>query len=384
MSTKRKRVASPAKAKAAAGTSSITKFFPSTKKKNQDEEAKPTTVAKPSSKEEKNESESQSEADDDDASDGKSDQGEADEPGTAEEEEEEKKVEKPKKPVQKRARTTATTAKSKGKERRGADEDDDDDDDEEKEDDEETEGTAPAKKKKDAGAATGGLIDYLDEGKWKELLAPEFSKPYFKGIEKFLAEEEKTYGADNILPPKHEIFSALNSTPFDQVRVVILGQDPYFRVGQAHGLAFSVRRGVKIPPSLNRMYNELLADIPGFVKPKHGYLQEWAEQGVLMFNATLTVREGKANTHEKCGWQTFTDAIIKCLNKNASGIVFLLWGGFAQKKGKIIDKSKHHVLEGAHPSPMAGAAWNGCKHFSKANALLTKAGKAPINWKISP
>jgi len=216
-------------------------------------------------------------------------------------------------------------------------------------------------------------------------LAAEFDKPYFKQIEVFLTGEHAQHGVANIYPPENEIFNTLNSTPFDEVKVVILGQDPYFRKGQAHGLAFSVRKGVAVPPSLNRIYNELLEDpeIKGFKKPKHGCLQEWANQGVLMLNATLTVREGKANAHEKCGWQTFTDAVIKCLNDNKTGVIYLLWGGFAQKKGKIVDTKKNHVLTAAHPSPMSGSAWNGNRHFSKTNKLLRDMGKDEINWQLS-
>jgi len=242
-----------------------------------------------------------------------------------------------------------------------------------------------AQKKAKVTSSDSGLLSFLNDGKWKELLAPEFEKSYFKQIETFLENEKKAHGANNIYPPDADIFNALNSTPFDSVKVVILGQDPYFRRGQAHGMAFSVRKGVTVPPSLSRMYTELEEDpeIKGFKRPKHGCLQEWAQQGVLMINATLTVREGKPNSHEKCGWQTFTDAIIKCLNAHKPGVIYLLWGGFAQKKGKIVDTKKNHVLTAAHPSPMSGNAWKGNRHFSKANRLLKETGQEEINWSLS-
>ena len=168
----------------------------------------------------------------------------------------------------------------------------------------------------------------------------------------------------------------------DAVRVVIIGQDPYFNTGEAHGLCFSVQRGIKIPPSLNRIYKVLQTTVPGFRKPTHGCLEHWAKQGVLMLNATLTVQKGVANSHAKCGWQRFTDAVIAKLNEKRSGLVYMLWGGFAQKKGKTIDRSKNCVLEGPHPSPLSGAAWNECKHFAKCNKYLIEHGQAPIDWNI--
>jgi len=289
-----------------------------------------------------------------------------------EEEEEEKEEEEEEEEEQKEeeeAEEKGHEEKGKGKEKKG----------------EEEEEEKPAPSKKARVASNSRLLAHLNEGKWKELLAPEFEKPYFKKIEEFLDQERKSHGADKIYPPEEDVFNALNTTPFEQVKVVVIGQDPYFKKGQAHGLSFSVRKGVAVPPSLNRIYNELLEDpdIKGFRKPKHGCLQEWAAQGVLLLNASLTVRDSKPNSHEKCGWQTFTDAIIKCLNDHNSGIVYLLWGGFAQKKGKGISTSKNHVLQCPHPSPMSGSAWNGNRHFSKANNLLTSMGKSAIDWQIT-
>jgi len=232
-----------------------------------------------------------------------------------------------------------------------------------------------------AAAAAGGIVDSLTEPGWKELLSEEFEKPYFKDILQFIQNEKKT---NKVFPPDHEVLNAFNYTPWDNVKVVIIGQDPYIKEGQAHGVCFSVRKGVALPPSLKKMYQELEADIPGFKAPKHGYLEEWARQGVLMLNATLTVNEGKANSHEKCGWQTFTDRVLAILNEKKEGIVFLLWGKFAIKKAQGINKKRHHILEAAHPSPLAGSKFLGCKHFSKCNHLLETMGKTPIDWNLSP
>jgi len=212
-------------------------------------------------------------------------------------------------------------------------------------------------------------------------LKEEFQADYFKAIESFVASERQQY---TVYPPDEEVFNAFNSTPLDKVRVVIIGQDPYFNEGQAHGLCFSVKKGVAIPPSLNRLYKVLQKTIPGFKIPNHGCLQEWANRGVLMLNATLTVRAGKANSHEKCGWQTFTNAAIQKLNNAKKGLIFFCWGLFAQKIGKKIDSEKHHVLEGPHPSPMSGSAWNECKHFAEANKLLKEQGLDEIDWSVSP
>jgi len=226
----------------------------------------------------------------------------------------------------------------------------------------------------------GSLLTYLTDETWKTLLANEFSQDYFKKILDYVAKERKS--GVPIYPPDEEVFAALNTTPFGNVKVVILGQDPYHGKGQGHGLSFSVKKGVKVPPSLARIYKELATDIPGFKAPKHGHLLEWAQRGVLLLNAILTVREAKPNSHKSCGWAKFTDAIIKTLNEKGDGIVFLLWGGEAHKKGKQINKSKHHVICTAHPSPMAATGFIGSKCFSKANHYLTSKGKTPIEWSL--
>ena len=218
----------------------------------------------------------------------------------------------------------------------------------------------------------------MEEG-WKQALLPEFSKPYFLKLKAFL-KEEKNQG-QLIYPPGKQIFHAFDSTPFDQVKVVIIGQDPYHGPGQAHGLCFSVLPGVKIPPSLRNIYQELKEDV-GFQIPTHGYLQNWADQGVLMLNAMLTVRASQAGSHQKKGWEQFTTAAIQALNTQKEGIVFLLWGRYAQEKGAVIDPSKHHILKAAHPSPLARTGFRGCKHFSQTNALLEQQGKIGINWQV--
>eukprot|EP00929_Paragymnodinium_shiwhaense_P095380 TRINITY_DN5648_c0_g1_i2.p1 TRINITY_DN5648_c0_g1~~TRINITY_DN5648_c0_g1_i2.p1 ORF type:complete len:345 (+),score=109.69 TRINITY_DN5648_c0_g1_i2:31-1035(+) len=234
-----------------------------------------------------------------------------------------------------------------------------------------------------SGEEVAELVASLNEGAWREALKGEFEKPYFKEIARFVAEERKNHP---VHPPAERVFEALNVTPLEEVRAVILGQDPYHEPGQAHGLCFSVLPGIKTPPSLVNMYKELQEDIPGFTAPSHGYLLDWAKQGVLMLNATLTVRQGSsnANSHAKCGWQQFTDEIIKVLNDRSEGVVFLLWGNFAQKKGKIVDRERHTVLESGHPSPLSVKKWRGCKTFSKCNAALRARGKPEIDWKFGP
>jgi len=224
------------------------------------------------------------------------------------------------------------------------------------------------------------MAQTLKDEKWRKLLAPEFNKPYYKNIEKLVL-HQRTLG--DVYPPVEEVYNAFNCCPLDKVKVVIIGQDPYFNPGQAEGLCFSVKKGVPIPPSLNRIYKVVKQNIPDFKIPKHGSLREWAERGVLMLNATLTVDKGNANSHAKFGWQDFTTEVMNILNKETTGLIYLLWGGFAQKKGKVIDKKKHIVLEAAHPSPMGGSAWNSCDHFAKVNELLKKAGKEPMDWTIS-
>jgi len=242
------------------------------------------------------------------------------------------------------------------------------------------------KEEEEENVTVGGIVGSLDPNSEWGLKLPahskdEFEKPYFKKILQFVDEQKKK---TPVFPPDHEVLNALKFTSFEQVKVVIIGQDPYFKAGQAHGLCFSVKKGVTVPPSLKTIYKELEQDVKGFKAPKHGYLEEWARQGVLMLNATLTVNEGKANSHEKCGWQTFTDRILSIVNEKKQGVVFLLWGQFAIKKAKGISKTKHHILEAAHPSPLAGGKFLGCGHFSKCNQLLKQMGKEPIYWHLSP
>ncbi|MFC7526320.1 uracil-DNA glycosylase [Parapedobacter sp. GCM10030251] len=218
------------------------------------------------------------------------------------------------------------------------------------------------------------------ESSWKAVLEPEFEKPYMHELKSFLQSEKKEH---TVFPPSNLIFNAFSHTPFDQVKVVILGQDPYHNVGQAHGLSFSVPRGVGIPPSLRNMYQELSTDIPGFQIPTHGDLTAWANRGVLLLNATLTVRAHTAGSHQGKGWEAFTDKAIAELSARRSGIVFLLWGRYAKDKAALIDYRKHHILTAAHPSPFS--AYNGffgCKHFSKANEFLTEQGLEPIDWQL--
>ncbi|PSW19001.1 uracil-DNA glycosylase [Photobacterium sanctipauli] len=214
---------------------------------------------------------------------------------------------------------------------------------------------------------------------WQDVILAEREKPYFQAIESHVAAEREA--GKSIYPPQPDVFNALTATPLDAVKVVILGQDPYHGPDQAHGLSFSVRPGVKVPPSLANMYKELANDIPGFQIPSHGYLQSWAEQGVLLLNTVLTVEQGKAHSHAKIGWETFTDKLIEVVDQQCEGVIFLLWGAHAQKKGKKIDSQKHHVLRSAHPSPLSAyRGFFGCGHFSQANVLLGQMNKSPINW----
>lgn len=213
---------------------------------------------------------------------------------------------------------------------------------------------------------------------WKNVLLNEFSSSYFTGLKKFLQEEKKKY---RIYPPGNLIFSAFNLTPFDQVKVVIIGQDPYHGEGQANGLCFSVSPGVPPPPSLKNIFKELNSDL-GIPVSTSGNLEPWAKQGVLLLNATMTVRANSPGSHQKKGWETFTDAVIKAISDKKKGIVFLLWGNFAQTKEALIDQNKHFILKAAHPSPLARGAYFGCRHFSKANKILIHAGKQPINWDL--
>lgn len=215
---------------------------------------------------------------------------------------------------------------------------------------------------------------------WYAMLKPEFKKPYFAGIKAFIL-QQKVLGK-KVYPTGKLIFNAFNLTPFSRVKVVIIGQDPYHGNGQAHGLCFSVPDGIPQPPSLVNIFKEIKTDI-GCIAPQSGNLEQWARQGVLMLNASLTVNEGEANSHAKCGWHTFTDAVIKTISEHKTGVVFLLWGKFAQNKEELIDTTKHKVLKAAHPSPLAGGAFFGCKHFSKTNAILAEQHKAPIQWCIA-
>jgi uracil-DNA glycosylase len=215
---------------------------------------------------------------------------------------------------------------------------------------------------------------------WKEHLSEEFRQPYMQGLAEFLAAEEQA--GKVLFPASQHCFNALNSTPLENVRVVILGQDPYHGPGQAHGLCFSVRRNVAIPPSLVNIFKEIQDDL-GIAPPDHGCLQPWAEQGVLLLNSVLTVVQGQAGAHQGKGWETFTDKVIETINREREGVVFLLWGSYAKKKGQHIDRTKHLVLDGPHPSPLSAyRGFFGCKHFSKANDWLQRQGKPTVNWAL--
>ncbi|WNO11731.1 uracil-DNA glycosylase [Teredinibacter sp. KSP-S5-2] len=215
---------------------------------------------------------------------------------------------------------------------------------------------------------------------WMRVIGDEFDAPYMTQLKQFLLAEKQA--GKVIYPPGKQIFNALNTTPFDQVKVVILGQDPYHGPGQAHGLCFSVLPGVPYPPSLQNIFKEIQADL-GLPMPNHGCLQAWAEQGVLLLNATLTVEQAKAGSHQGKGWEVFTDSIVNALNAHRQGVVFLLWGSYAQKKGAMIDQNKHFVLRSAHPSPLSAyRGFFGCKHFSQTNQYLVQNGQSPINWSL--
>ena len=217
------------------------------------------------------------------------------------------------------------------------------------------------------------------EESWKQALQSEFEKPYFAGLVASL-HEEKARG-EVIYPPGSQIFRAFELTPVPQVKVVILGQDPYHNPGQAMGLSFSVPDGVPAPPSLINIFKEISSDL-GVRMSGSPNLEPWARQGVLLLNSILTVRAGQAASHRSLGWETFTDAVIKYLSDNCDGIVFMLWGNFARTKAALIDPEKHLILEAAHPSPLARGAFFGCRHFSKANIFLTFKGKTPIEWQL--
>lgn len=224
-------------------------------------------------------------------------------------------------------------------------------------------------------------MDVKIEASWKEELKTEFGKPYFQQIVTFLKMEKMAN--KTIYPPGSLIFNAFEHTPWDKLKVVLLGQDPYHGAGQAHGLCFSVMDGIKPPPSLINIYKEIQSDIGIGMNAGKGNLTAWADQGVLLLNAVLTVRSNEPASHSKIGWMEFTDAVIKKISDKKNGIVFLLWGKFAQEKQMLIDATRHHVLKAAHPSPFsADKGFFGCRHFSKTNELLVKEGKTPIDWKI--
>jgi len=215
---------------------------------------------------------------------------------------------------------------------------------------------------------------------WQQHLAAELKRPYMHELGQFLQQQNRA--GKVIFPPSAQRFYALDSTPFDQVKVVILGQDPYHGLGQAHGLSFSVPVGVKTPPSLLNIYKEIQRDL-GLPIPAHGCLQAWAEQGVLLLNATLSVEQGSAGSHQKRGWEQFTDQVVRLLNEQREGLVFMLWGNYAQKKGRVIDANKHCVLKSVHPSPLSVyRGFLGCGHFSAANLFLQEQGQQPIDWSV--
>ncbi|MBS1504763.1 MAG: uracil-DNA glycosylase [Bacteroidetes bacterium] len=219
------------------------------------------------------------------------------------------------------------------------------------------------------------------EPSWLEVLQDEFGKEYMVKLREFLKQEQSA--GHRTYPKNGDIFNAFWKTPFNDLKVVIIGQDPYHGPNQAHGLSFSVQKGVAPPPSLKNIYKELATDIPGFHIPNHGDLTEWAEQGVLLLNATLTVRADSPASHQKRGWEEFTDHVIKTISDKKEGIIFILWGSFAQAKAELINQSKHFIIKSPHPSPFsADRGFFGSKPFSKTNAILIAAGKKPIDWQI--
>jgi uracil-DNA glycosylase len=218
------------------------------------------------------------------------------------------------------------------------------------------------------------------EESWREVLGPEFSNPYMSELRRFLMAEKEA--GKLIFPKGSEYFRALDLTPVEAVKVVILGQDPYHGFGQAHGLCFSVQPGTRIPPSLVNIYKELQTDL-GIPPARHGFLEHWARQGVLLLNSVLTVEEGRAAAHQGRGWERFTDAVIRAVNERCDGVVFMLWGSYAQKKAAFVDQKRHLVLKAPHPSPLsAHNGFFGSRHFSQANAFLTSRGKEPIDWHL--
>jgi uracil-DNA glycosylase len=223
------------------------------------------------------------------------------------------------------------------------------------------------------------MIDPRIHESWKERLIDEFNRPYFTALKDFLVEEKRSYA---VYPPGDKIFAAFNRTPFENVKVVILGQDPYHGKGQAHGLCFSVPPGIASPPSLINIFKELHNDL-GIAMPAHGNLEAWADQGVLLLNATLTVRANQAGSHQNRGWENFTDAVIRKLSQEKEGLVFILWGRYAQAKEYLIDAGRHHILKAAHPSPFSvHSGFFGCRHFSKTNEILQQQGKESVDWSL--
>lgn len=218
------------------------------------------------------------------------------------------------------------------------------------------------------------------EESWKQALAPEFGSDYMRALKDFLTEEKSA--GKHIFPKGAEYFRALDLTPLDAVKVVILGQDPYHGQGQAHGLCFSVQPGVRIPPSLANIYKEMESDL-GIPPARHGHLESWARQGVLLLNSVLTVEEGRAASHQGRGWERFTDAVIRAVNERCDHVVFMLWGSYAQKKASFVDTSRHLVLKAPHPSPLsAHNGFFGSRHFSRANDWLVKQGREPVEWRL--
>ncbi|UHQ20503.1 uracil-DNA glycosylase [Lysobacter sp. KIS68-7] len=231
----------------------------------------------------------------------------------------------------------------------------------------------------EAAASTGADRIRLEPG-WKARVGEYLQREDMQQLRAFLGERLRK--GVNVFPPMTQVFAALDATPFGKVKVVVLGQDPYHGVGQAHGLCFSVQRGTPVPPSLENIFKELNRDL-GIARPSHGCLTHWAEQGVLLLNSVLTVEEGRAGAHQGKGWEGFTDHIVEVLNREREHLVFLLWGSYAQAKGKMIDTSKHRVLKAPHPSPLsAHRGFIGCGHFSKTNEYLARNGMAPIDWSL--
>lgn len=218
------------------------------------------------------------------------------------------------------------------------------------------------------------------EESWKQVLAPEFESPYMRSLKEFLVAEKNA--GKHIFPKGSEYFRALDLTPLENVKVVILGQDPYHGFGQAHGLCFSVQPGVRIPPSLVNIYKEMESDL-GIPPARHGYLESWAKQGVLLLNSVLTVEAGRAASHQGRGWERFTDAVIRIVNERCEHVVFMLWGSYAQRKAAFVDTARHLVLKAPHPSPLsASSGFFGCRHFSKANEWLERQGRTPVDWRL--